>query len=152
MHALGLLPLVRTLWIRGYDDFFVFSPKRLNILPQFRALNNVQQLTIVYLDTPSFVPKIRRCFGHFMSAVQYPTLNGPRGSRRQIIYFIGMFQHLETLRLLYDGVRFWGEPVDDLTLVPSFTPPLQGFLRLTCFTKVGLLGGQEPIPCFGERW
>jgi len=149
MHALGLLPLVKTLWIRGYNDSDVFSSKRLNrcILRRFCALNHVQQLMIDYLDTASFVPRIRRYFGHFMPTVQYLSLKEPRGSRRQIIYFIGLFQHLGNLRLLSNGAYAQDEPVDDLTLIPPFAPPLRGYLIVTCFTRVGLL--KDMIELFG---
>ena len=152
MHALGLLPLVKTLWIRGYDrcdPANAFSSKRLNrcILRRFRALNNVEQLMIDYLDIASFVPRIQRYFGHFMPTVKFLSLKEPRGSRRQIIYFIGLFQHLANLRLLYDGGYSVHEPVDDLTLIPLFAPPLQGSLVMTYFTRAGLL--KDMIELFG---
>lgn len=54
-----------------------------------------------------------------------PISREPKGSRRQIIFFIGLFQHLEDLKLLYKWVDFLEEPADDLTLVPSFVPPCE---------------------------
>ena len=149
MHMLGLLPLVRTLWIHGENDRDAFSSKRLNrcILRQFCALNNVRQLVIDFLDIPSFMPKVRRYFGQFSPTVQYLSLREPRGSRRQIIYFIGLFQHLEDLELNYFGVDFQEEPVDDPTLIPLFAPPLRGSLVMACFMRVGLL--KDMIELFG---
>jgi hypothetical protein len=63
------------------------------------------------------MPKLRR---HFSTSYQRSdlSLSEPRGSRRQIIYFIGLFWHLEDLKLLYDTVNHWEEPVDNLTLTP----------------------------------
>ena len=102
---------------------------------------------IDYLDIPSFMPRIRRYFRHFLPTVRELCLKEPKGSRRQIIYFIGLFEHLEDIDLLYDGPNSRGEPADDLTLTPSFTPPLGGQLRLTHFRRVGLL--KDMIDLFG---
>ena len=143
MYMLGLLPLVKKLHIhRGsYLKNVRFSTKLLNcyILPQFSTLSNVQELILDCLDLPSFVPRIRRYFGHFSSTVRCLELREPSGSRRQIIYFIGLFQHLQDLKLICDRVNLQEEPADDLTLVPRFVPPLRGWLRLINFTRVGLL-------------
>jgi len=119
----------------------VFSPQQFNphILNQFLALTNVQELGIDHLNIPSFMPVIQQYFGHFLPTVHSLTLREPKGSHRQIIYFIGLFQHLEDLRLLYTWIGPQYEPVDDLTLVPPFTPPLQGWLLLANFMRVGLL-------------
>jgi hypothetical protein len=84
------------------------------------------------------MPKLRR---HFSTSYQRSdlSLSEPRGSRRQIIYFIGLFWHLEDLKLLYDTVNHWEEPVDNLTLTPRFGPPLGGRLTMMCFTRADLL-------------
>ena len=98
-----------TLRIRGCSDSDVSSLKRLDccILRHLRALNNVEQLMIDYLDTLGFVPRIRRHFGHFMPTVQHLSLKEPNwGSRRQIIYFIGLAQRPSNLGHLYDGIDF----------------------------------------------
>jgi len=47
----------------------------------------------------------------------------PRGYHRQFLYFVGLFQHLEDLKLVFTpGQRFWKEEADPL-LIPPFTPP-----------------------------
>ena len=151
MRKLGLLPLVKKFEVHEarFDDGDVFSPKRFNsdILRQFSALSNVQELGMDRLDIPKFMPRIRRYFGHFLPTVRSLTLREPEGSRRQIIYFIGLFQHLEDLKLLYYWTDSQEEPVDDLTLVPLFAPPLRGRLTMTCSTWVGLL--EDMIDLFG---
>jgi len=105
------------------------------------------------LDIPSFMPSIRQYFGHFLPTVRELSLTSPKGSRRQIIYFIGLFQHLEDLELIHDMLGSQGEPVDDLALFPPFAPPLRGWLTLTHFRRVGLL--KDMIDLFGGfrfRW
>jgi len=70
----------------------------------------------------------------------------PKGSRRQIIYFIGLFRHLEDLEILYDKAGPEERPEDDVTLVPSFIPPLRGRLSMHS-TSVDLL--KDMIDLFG---
>ena len=149
MHALGLLPLVRTFWFRGDNGGDALSPKRFNhrILHQFSALTNVRRLAITHLDIPSFMPGIRQYFGHFLPTVRELYLREPMGSRRQILYFIGLFEHLEDFEL-YDRTGFREEELaDDLTLTPPFVPPLRGGLRLVHFRRMGLL--KDMIDFFG---
>ena len=151
MHRLGLLPSVKK--FRVLEDGRLppkeFSPQLFNsrILRHFFALTNVQELGIDYLNIPKFMPRIRRYFGHFSPTVRSLALRAPIGSRRQIIYFIGLFQHLEDLKLLYEMGDFQGEPVDDLTLIPPSAPPLRGRLTMTCFMRTGLL--KDMINLFG---
>ena len=152
MHELGLLPLVKTLQIpttRDTDHFPVFSPTRFNrrILRHFSALTNVQELGIESLDVSSFVPRIRRYFGHLLPSVRSLSLRSPKGSRRQIIYFIGSFQHLEDLKLLYDFEDSQDEPAGDPSLLPPFAPPLRGRLTLMNIERVDIL--KDMIDLFG---
>jgi len=93
------------------------------------------------------MPGIRWYFGHLPPTVRSLTLREPRGSRREIIYFIGLFQHLQGLRLSYDKPKLEEESADDPTLTPLFIPPLRGWLELFCFTRVDLL--KDMIDLFG---
>ena len=136
MHALGLLPFVKQLYV--LSDSEEFSPKLFNwrILHQLSALTNVQHLGIEMLDIPSFMPRIRRYFRPFLPTVRSLHLGKPRGSDRQIIFFIGLFQQLENLSLI--SRRFYNEePEEDLTLIPPFHPPLRGQLLAHDWTKPG---------------
>jgi hypothetical protein len=151
MHKAGLLPFFKKFNIRG-ENFAIppiFSPKRFSrrSLRYFTSLTNVQELGIDHLDIPSFIPSIQRYFGHFSLTVHSLALRGPKGSPRQIVYFIGLFKHLEDLKLLYDRYNPQGEPADDPTLVPPFIPPLRGRLTATHLTGVGIL--MEMIDLFG---
>ena len=149
MHKLGLLPFIRALYIRSDGNGDMFSPKQFDnhTLRQFSALTNVQRLILCYLDISSFMPKIRRYFGHFSPTVRGLSLRSPHGTRRQIIYFIGLFEHLQDLDILWDAVGFQDETENDTTLIPLFTPPLQGRLKLSSFKRVGIL--RDMIDLFG---
>jgi len=151
MHELGLLPLVKEFQLQIHDPVGsdVFSPELFNrhILRHFSALTNVQELGIGNLDIHKFMPKIRRYFGHFLPTVRSLTLRKPRGSCRQILYFIGLFQHLDDLNLFGGALGFQEGPTSDLTLVPPFTPPLRGQLTMKCFGNVGFL--KDMIDLFG---
>ena len=71
-----------------------------------------------------------------------------RGSRRQIIFFIGLFQHLEDLTLYDGGFEPWASrPADDPTLIPPFTPPLRGRLEVIGWNMGGLM--RDVIQLFG---
>jgi len=150
MRKFGLLPLVKKFQVYG-KPYRVngFSPRLFSCctLRHFSALVNVQELGIDYLNIPKFMPRIRRYFGHFSLTVRSLALREPKGSCRQIIYFIGLFQQLEDLKLLYKRSEPREEPLDDLTLVPPFAPPLCGRLTMTSFTRVELV--KAMIDLFG---
>ena len=146
MYRLGLLPFVRTLFIQMDGNGDTFSPKQFSnrTLRQFSSLANVR---LLMMDDPSFVPRIRRDFGHFFPTVRGLCLKVPKGSRREIIYFIGLFEHLQGLEIIGDDGDPQDEPVDDPTLTPLSTPPLRGRLKLTSFRRVGLV--RDMIDLFG---
>ena len=141
MHTHGLLPLVKCLWVYGCNDDNVgLSPMLFNYrtLRQVSALTNVQELEVEYLDIPNFIPQVQRYFKHFLPRLRSLRLSEPRGSDRQIMYFVGHFQHLQDLSLIYSGANLREKPEVDLTLFPPFVPPLLGRLKMR-FTTVGLL-------------
>ena len=150
MHRLGLLPLVQNLQVRqGYlQGNRWFTPKRLDCrtLCHFFALTNVQELEIDHLCIHRFMPRIRRHFKNFLPTLRSLNLREPQGSRPEILYFIGLFQHLEDLKL-----RYWPHkhllPMDGPTFTPLFAPPLRGGLTMTSVSGVDLL--KEMIRLFG---
>ena len=146
MHTLGLLPFVKTVRIRG-DPYKLFCLKWFNrsTLRHFSALTNVQSLGIDNLDIPSFMPRIRQYFGSFSPTLRSLHLETPKGSNREVIFFIGSFQRLEDLSLSFT----WSgrEPEEDLTLLPPFIPPLQGRLTLRCWIGGSLF--QDMVRLFG---
>ena len=149
-HQLGLLPLVKQFRIRmGIADDAGFNSEWLNErnLCCFSALTNLQELGIDYLQIPSFIPIIKKCFGHFSPTLRFLALKQPIGSCRQILYFIGLFPNLQDLKLQYPFPRGEEDGAADTTLVPLSIPPLRGRLTLTCFTREELVKGM--IAFFG---
>jgi len=154
MHMLGLLPLVKKLYIyrsKAYDRGAV-TPKTFHCraLHKFSAITNVRELGIELLDISRFMPELQRHFGHFLLTVRSLVLRTPRGSHQQIIYFIGLFRHLEDLKLVFrlpDPNPTEEVPVGDLTLIPPFAPPLRGRLTMTSSRRVGLV--EDMIRLFG---
>ena len=152
MCRLGLLRLVKKFQVHSGELVFntdEYIPQLFNycILHQSAALTNVQELSIDYLDLPKFMLRIRRYFGHFLPTVQFLALRTPSGSHQQIIYFIGLFEYLEDLKLLYDVADSQDEPTDNLTFTPLSAPPLRGRLTMTCITRAELL--KDMIELFG---
>ena len=131
MRRLGLLPLVKDLRIIGGDIFDLISPKLFprSVMSSFATLKHVRKLDIWHLNIPSFMPRIQQYFGHFLPTVRLLALTSPKGSRRQILFFIGLFQRLEHLSLYNITLRPGDvEPADDPTLIPPSSPPLGGRL------------------------
>ena len=151
-NKLDLLPFVKKLRI---CDTFVYCFSGLypelascSLLHKFPALSNVRELLIEYLDISTFTQRPQQLFRHFLPTVQSLALMKPKGSHRQIIYFIGLFQHLEDLELHPRDPELKQEySVDDLTLIPHFAPPLRGRLTILFSNKVELVG--DMISLFG---
>ena len=146
-YELGLLPLVKRFRICLLNS--KFAPTHLDrlALRYFSALTNLQELGIDYLQVSSFMPTIRQCFGHLSPNLRFLALKNPNGTRRQILYFIGLFANLQDLKLQYSEPTDEPEDTSDATPIPLSTPPLQGWLRLVCFTKEDLV--RDMITVFG---
>ena len=142
MWRLGLLPLVKELRIHG-GDYSSSSREpgflEVYIIRPFFSLTSIQKLEIERLDIPVFTPCIQWFGVHFLPTLRSLTLREPKGSRRQIMYFVGLFQNLEDLELVYEIDGFLVDEVDDLTLTPPSTPPLRGRLRVKHFTRANVL-------------
>ena len=146
----GWLPFVARLFIDkgSYGCLFSLTQFDRQTQLEFSALTNVQELHIADLDIPSFVPTIQQYFGQFSPTVRYLTLISPRGSCRQIVFFIGLFQHLEDLWLDFHESYHLNKQGDDLALVPCFFPPLRGRLTAISVRRCGL--ARTMVDLFGE--
>ena len=83
------------------------------------------------LELSSFMPNIKRYFGHFAPSLQSLALYNPKASPWQVVYFVGLFQDLRDLKLLGDIRLTRGhETAANLGLVPLSRPPLNGWLTL----------------------
>ena len=150
LGKLGLLPLVKLRIRRVHYLCRTFTPEQLNsrALRQIYGMTNIRELVIDDLDIPNFMPRVQHYFGHFLPIVQSLGLRTPKGSRRQIIFFIGLFEHLEDLMLVENRLATW-EPERDyhVTLVPPFAPPLRGRLVMSHVRRVNFL--KDMVDLFG---
>ena len=149
MHEFDLLPFVKRLRIRIRRRNVQFTPERLDRpnLGYFYALKNLQELGIDDLQVFSFMANLKRCFGHLSPTLRFLALRDPKGSSRQIVYFIGLFPNLQDLKLHYPFLNDEEEDIADTTLVPLCSPPLQGRLTLTMFTREQIV--EDMISLFG---
>ena len=149
-YNLGLLPFVKRFRIRliGLSSGR-FASERLGgrTMRYFSALTNLRELGIDNLDIPSFMPNIRRYFEHISPTLRFLALMEPKGSCRQILYFVGLFQNLQDLKFVYFAHREIQENANDATLIPLSVPPLQGRLTLVCFAGEKLV--KNMIVLFG---
>jgi hypothetical protein len=113
----------------------------------FSALKNLQELGIDNLQVSSFIPDLRECFGHLSPTLRLLALGWPKGSSRQIVYFIGLFPNLQDLKLQYPILIKEYENAVDTTLIPPSSPPLQGRLTLVLFTREQIV--KDMITLFG---
>jgi len=147
MHKLGLLPFVEKLHIyEDKQDVNRLLPSMFHraLLRQYSAMSSLRELAIDDLNIGKFIPKLRRCFGHFSPTLRSLALREPEGSCRQIVYFIGFFQHLDDLKLLFKNSatsvhNSQEELIDYLTPIPRFTPPLRGQLMMRYSRELELL-------------
>ena len=150
-YKLGLLPLVRRFRFCSPvpQSPSEFTPKLLNgwSFRYFSALTNLKELGIDRLNVSSFMPDIRLYFRHFALTLRFLALREPKGSCRQILYLVGLFPNLQDLKLCYPFPIEEEETSTDSALIPSSTPPLDGRLTLTSFTREKLV--KDMIVLFG---
>ena len=114
----------------------------------FSTLLNVQELSISMLDFRGFAPQMKLCFAHFAPKLRTLTLDHPRGTRRDLLSFIGFFPKLDNLKLEFDRTDMelpWQLPV----LRPA--PSMRGRLTLRSFFGEGFLRDLSEM-CGGLRF
>jgi len=141
MQRLGLLPFVRKLHIHQhahYEEIRESYPIKFHrCISRLSALTNLQELGVAHLDIPKLISRLRWHSGHFLPTLRSLSLRRPEGSHQQIVYFIGLFQHLEDLKLVFGlpTAGFQEEPVGHQTPAPPFAPPLRGRLAMRLSKK-----------------
>ena len=137
VYEFHLHPLVKRLRIRMRRRDARFTPERLNehTLPYFSAFTNLRELGIDDLQVSSFMSDPQRYFGHLSPTLQFLALRQPIGTSREIVCFIGLFPHLQDLKLHYPVLKDEDENIADTELVPLCSPPLRGRLTLALFTR-----------------
>jgi hypothetical protein len=135
-HELRLLPFIKRFSIvYGLNGGFTHGNFGYGqSLCYFSALENLQELRMDGLQLSSFMPDIKKYFGHFPT-LQSLALEKPEASCRQLLYFIGLFPYLQDLKLsCFDPIKE-DKTTDTLALVPPSKPPLGGWLRIACLGK-----------------
>jgi hypothetical protein len=153
-HELHLLPFIKRFSI-VFTDSNGFTRRRFGNGPSlccFSALENLQELRIDHLSLSSFMPYIKEYFGHF-PILRSLTLDKPKASCRQLLYFIGLFPYLQDLKLLYFRPTKEDRTTDKSALVPPSIPPLGGWLTLVFYkgeefvNEMIALYGKLPFRC-----
>ena len=132
----GLLPLVRRLWIQQHFNtarcWFLPTKFSTRSLAYFSAFTNVRELGVEALDLHAFTSPshwAQLYFGHFAPTLRSLTLRRPQGTRRELIYFLGLFPNLDDLKLVSDWC-FTQRAPPGAVLVPRSAPSLRGRLVL----------------------
>ena len=150
LHKLGLSAFVKQVrfeWpIVTYDPWVTPAIFDRWSMRYFRALVNLQDLTIDYLDFSNFPMGAGQYFGHFSPTLQSVALNWPMGTRRQILDFFRLFPKLDDIEIVGHDTRPGVGEVLDTQLVP-IRGGLRGRLILRYFDDWGLL--EDMIVAFG---
>ena len=140
LHKLDLLDFVKrvefeTIFWTPWLNPAIFDCESLQ---HFRALKNLQDLTIADLDFSEFPAGTGKYFGHFSPTLRSVGLSAPRGNRRQLLAFFGLFPKLDDLKI--SNYKTWtgGHEALDTPLVPM-EGRLQGRLALNQFGDEELL-------------
>ena len=140
VYGLGLLPLFKRLRVNSWGFAPLDSPSEQfdrDNLRHFSALKNLRDLWIDNLEPSSFMSGIGKYFGPLAPTLQFLALKNPRGSLRQIMYFIGLFPNLQDLNVSRPYFNKEEGTTASLALIPPSRPPLSGWLTLECSSLAG---------------
>ena len=149
LYKLELLPFAKELQIRKpvytvpWINPVIYDPRNMQY---FRAMANLQELKIVYLNLPGFPARLDEYFGHFSHTLRSLALEGPRGTRRQLLGFFKLFPKLDDMEIRHYHAVQEEHEVSDNQLVP-INEGLRGRLVLYAFHEGGLL--QDIVAAFG---
>ena len=149
MHKLGLLPFVKKVQFnRGYSRNYWVVPAIFDSrsMRYFRALVNLQDLSIAFLDFSSFPTGVGKFFGHFSPTLRSLALAIPLGSRRQLLDFFRLFPKLDNITICGYYRNGEGHEALDENLIP-IQGGLRGQLNLKNFRDEWLL--KDMIAVFG---
>lgn len=135
LDEFGLLPFLKRLSILAAYGSDGFTPQHLDgpNLDCFPTLKHLQELRIDRLQISSFIPNIKRYFGHLEETLETLALGQPGASVREILYLIGHFPKLQNLKLCDFDSTMRYETEASWALVPPNKPPLRGWLTLDRF-------------------
>lgn len=102
LHRLGLIPLVKEIWVGQCLGRDWFEPRAFNSnhLFQFSTFTNVHTLILQGLGIDRFVPGIERYFQQFSTSLRSISLYYPNCSAPQYLsYFLSLFPNLEDIHI-----------------------------------------------------
>ena len=149
LDKLGLLPFVkqvqfkRAVFTIPWVVPAIFHTRNMRY---FRALVNLQDLTISDLDFSTFPMGTGQYFGHFSPTLRSVALSSPKGTRRQLLDFFRLFPKLDDIKIAHYHARPEVHEALDGQLVP-IRGGLRGRLILRRFGDQGLL--KDIIVAFG---
>ena len=148
LHKLGLSPFVKQVRFEGAvhidDPWIVPAIFNSRSMRYFRALVNLQDLTIADLNFSNFPAGAGQYFGHFSPTVRSIALSYPEGTHRQILDFFRLFPKLDDIKISYYNAR--PHEALDTQLVP-IRGGLRGRLILRGFGDRELL--EDMVVAFG---
>ena len=150
LSNLGLLSYVEKLNFNGTparDRWVVPAIFNSGGMQYFRAMENLQELTIVDLDFTKFRLGLGEYLGHFAPTLRSVALTCPRGNRRQLLDFFRLFPKLDDIEIsCYNAKGKRYKPLDPQVPI---TGGLRGRLTLKLFEEdsPGLL--EDIIIAFG---
>lgn len=133
--AHGLLPYGRQLFIHLNKNFTPANLRPFN--DHFQRLDRIQELTIYWLHTPSFLVQFDTFFANFVPTLRFLHLNTPTGDTRDTLDFICRFPHLDdlTLRMSSENPHDWRTWKSATLPVVKHIPPFRGRLKLCAINE-----------------
>ena len=132
LHELGLIPLVKDIWVRRADNWFTpraFSPSDLRY---FSAFTNVQSLSIYKFNIHHFIPGFEHYFQQFSPTLRSITLFHPFcNNPQQLSYFLTLFPNLDDIDIQLSFPPY--APAPNTELIPFSAPKFGGRLNLCDF-------------------
>ena len=135
LHGLGLIPLIKEIRVRQWEDRLWFTPQvfRRHDFRHFSTFANVHTLRVQRLEIYRFIPLIERYFEHLLPTLRSITLSEPHGTPRQLSHFLSYFSNLDDIeiRQIFSNVPNATDP--DRMHAPFSAPKLRGELILYGF-------------------
>ena len=151
MFKLRLLPFIRELNFNGtftgrpWVTPAVFDSRNMRY---FRAMVNLQEITIVDLNFTKFPVGFGEHLGHFAPTLRSVALSCPYGTRRQLLDFFRLFPKLDDIKVSCYSAR--GEVYEALdTPIVPISGGLRGRLTLKLFEEDGPGLLEDTIAAFG---
>lgn len=141
LHDLGLLPLVKEIQVRQYDDPSPWFTHRELAHPAFANIHTlgIMDAQIHHLIEGGDTPCVGHNLAHLSPTLRSITLSFPCCTPRQLSRFLSYFSNLDDIAIAGIRAPKPETPVQDAEPIPSSTSKLRGRLALYCFRWVETL-------------